>query len=57
MSIQPEGERSRRAVRWIAGKLLEDPQLQVMALVHEAIARFDLSPKEGEELIQFYRGS
>ena len=44
-------------MRWIAGKLLENPDQPVMALVHEAIARFDLSPKEGEELIQFYRGS
>jgi hypothetical protein len=55
MSLQPEGERLRRAVRWISGQLKDDPNARVMPLVHEAIARFDLTPKEGEELIDFYR--
>jgi hypothetical protein len=55
MSLYPEGENARRAVRWISDRLLEDDSQPVMALVHRAIARFDMSPKEGQELIAFYR--
>ena len=55
MSIYPEGENAKRAVRWISDQLREDESLPVMRLVHQAISRFDLTPKEGEELIAFYR--
>ena len=55
MSIYPEGEKAKRAVRWISDQLREDGSQPVMRLVHQAIARFDLTPKEGEELIAFYR--
>lgn len=57
MSIYPEGENARRAVRWISDRLLEDESLSAMRLVHEAIPQFDLTPKEGEELIAFYRAT
>lgn len=55
MSVYPEGENARRAVRWISDQLREDESLPAMRFVHQAIARFDLTPKEGEELIAFYR--
>jgi len=55
MTIQPEGERSRTAVRWIAARLRDEPGLSPLALAHEAIARFDLTPLEGERLLAFYR--
>jgi hypothetical protein len=57
MSIAPENERTRRAVRWISDRLLEQPSSSRMALVHQAISRFDLTPKEGEELVAFYRAA
>jgi len=57
MSIYPDGENARRAVRWISDRLREDESLPVMRLVHQAIAQFDMSPKEGEELIAFYRAT
>jgi restriction endonuclease Mrr len=57
MSILPEGERPKRAILWISENLKEDPSRPVMKLVHQAIARFDLTPKESEELIQFYRSA
>lgn len=57
MGIHPEGERTNRAIRWISENLKEEPTRPVMQLVHEAIARFDLTPKEGQELIQFYRSA
>lgn len=57
MSIYPEGENARRAVRWISDRLREDDSLPVMRFVHQAITKFDLTPKEGEELIAFYRAA
>jgi hypothetical protein len=57
MSIYPAGENAKRAVRWISDQLQGDQPLPVMRLVHQAIARFDLTPKEGQELIAFYRAS
>ena len=53
--LLPEGEELRRAVRWIAGHLQEQPDQPVQPLVREAIFKFDLSPKDAEFLIGFYR--
>ena len=55
MSVMPKGERVKQAVRWVSAHLKEDPSQKVMALAHEAASRFDLTPKESEDLIQFYR--
>ena len=52
---QPSGESLRRAVRWISGRLEEDPESALLALVDEATLRFDLTPIEAEYLIGFYR--
>ena len=50
----PEGEELRRAVKWISGNLQENPGQPVPPLVHEAIFKFDLSPKDADFLIGFY---
>lgn len=54
-TIMPEEARVRRAIRWISDALSEEPGTPMMQLVHDAAARFDLSPKQSEELIHFYR--
>jgi hypothetical protein len=54
-AIMPEGERIRRAIKWIAAEIEENPGQSYHKLAREALARFDLSPKEGEFLIEFYR--
>ena len=51
----PEGEELRRAVRWVSAGLSESPGKQVGRLVEEAIFKFDLSPKDGEYLLNFFR--
>lgn len=51
----PEGEEVRRAVKWIAGNLQENPGQPVQPLVQKAIFTFDLSPRDAEFLIGFYR--
>jgi len=52
--LLPDGEDIRRAVKWISGNLLENPDQRVQPLVQEAIFKFDLSPLEAEFLIGFY---
>jgi hypothetical protein len=53
--LLPEGEELRRAVKWISASLQENPGQPVQPLVQEAIFRFDLSPRDAEFLIGFYR--
>jgi hypothetical protein len=57
MSLFPPGHRLQQAVRWISDRLKAEPGTPVQGLVHRAIAQFDLTPKEGDELIGFYRQS
>lgn len=54
--LLPEGEDLRRAVKWISGNLQENPGQPVGPLVHEAVFKFDLSPKDADFLIGFYSG-
>jgi hypothetical protein len=54
-TIMPEGEAIRNAVKWISGKLQDDPSKSRQKLINEAILRFDLSPKDAEFLTEFYR--
>ena len=53
--ILPEGEDLRRAVRWVSGNLEATPGAPVQPLVQEAIFKFDLSPKDADFLIGFFR--
>lgn len=56
--LLPEGEELRRAVKWISGNLQENagqPVQPVQPLVNQAIFKFDLSPRDAEFLIGFYR--
>ncbi len=51
----PEGEALRKAVKWISVELNEHPDKSVQRLVNEAVQRFDLSPKDSEFLLSFYK--
>ena len=51
----PEGEDLRRAVRWVSQGLQDSPGQPVQPLVQEAIFKFDLSPKDAEFLVDFFR--
>jgi hypothetical protein len=52
--LLPDGEDIRRAVKWVSGNLQEDPEQPLHKLVHEAIFKFDLSPRDADFLIGFY---
>ena len=53
--LLPEGEDLRRAVKWVSAQLQENPDQSIHKFVHEAVFKFDLSPKDGEFLSRFYR--
>ncbi len=54
-TVMPEGEAIRKAIKWISAELSEHPDKPAGKLVNEAVARFDLSPKDSEFLISFYK--
>ena len=54
MSILPEGELLRRAVRWISEELQEKKDANLAKLIDEACVKFDLSPTDSEFLIRFF---
>ena len=54
-TVMPEGDAIRKAVKWISAHLEEKPGLSSQKLVQDAVLRFDLSPKEAEFLLEFYR--
>ncbi len=54
MSIQPQGEDLRKAVKWIADMLQDNADQPVMKLIEEASLKFDLNPNDQEFLIRCY---
>jgi hypothetical protein len=55
-TIQPEGEKVRKALKWISDERLEDEGRDLVGLIGDASMRFNLSPKEEEFLRCFYHG-
>ncbi len=55
MSIQPEGEDLRKAVKWISEMRVEEPEKKLSKLVEEAGVKFDLSPKDQDFLYRFIK--
>ncbi len=57
MSILPEGEQLRRAIKWISEKRVEAPGAGLPKLIGEACLKFDLPPKDAESLMRFFAGT
>jgi len=55
MSIQPEGEDLRKAVKWVSEELKANAGASLQKLVQEASLRFNLSPADGEFLARFVK--
>lgn len=53
--LLPDGEDVRRAIKWVSVSLQVNPEQPVQPLVREAIFKFDLSPRDADFLIGFYR--
>jgi hypothetical protein len=54
-TIKPEGEKVKEAIKWISSELQEDEQKPLSGLIQEAALRFNLSPKDEEFLVSFYK--
>lgn len=53
-TIMPKGEKIRQAVRWISEEMKADESSNLAKLIEKAAYKFNLSPKEEEELKAFY---
>lgn len=53
MSIQPEGEELRKAVKWVSEKRKFNSEKSLNELIEEACLKFDLSPIDAEFLARF----
>ena len=53
MSIQPQGEEIRKAVKWVSDQRKFKPGKDLNKIIEEACIRFNLSPKEAEFLERF----
>ena len=54
MSIQPEGEDIRKAVRWISEMRQAEPGRSTRELIDAACVKFDLSPLEANHLVRYF---
>ncbi len=55
--ISPEGEGLRRAIKWISNNMEEKKDTPLQKLIQEAVMRFDLSPRDADFLMKFYKDS
>jgi hypothetical protein len=55
MSIVPEGEALRNAIKWISEERACRPNEKMNTLINQACTRFDLSPGDSEFIIRFYK--
>ena len=53
--LQPQGEKLRKAVKWISEKRKENPDINLAKLVDETSLKFDLSPKDSQFLSRFVK--
>jgi hypothetical protein len=54
-TVQPKGEKLRQAVKWISENRQEDESRSLYMLIQQASQQFNLSPKDEEFLMSFYK--
>jgi hypothetical protein len=55
MSLQPQGEALRNAVKFISEEKQANPESSLGLLLQKACMKFDLTPKDAGFLEQFYK--
>lgn len=55
MSLTPEGEDLRKAVKWVSEERKNRPDADPVKLASEAARQFDLSPRDSEFLHRFVK--
>ena len=56
MSVIPQGEDIRRAVKWISEMRMAEPETSPQQLVEQACLKFNLSPMDAEYLGRWVKG-
>ena len=54
-TIKKEGDKVKEAIKWISSELQEDESKRIPRLIQEASLRFNLSPRDEEFLVSFYK--
>ncbi|HOE80164.1 MAG TPA: hypothetical protein PLB14_04965 [Smithellaceae bacterium] len=54
-TIMPDSENVQKAIKWISASLEDDASQSKLKLIESAASRFDLSPKDTEFLMGFFR--
>ncbi len=54
-TVIPEGKNVQNAIKWISANLEENENQSVQQLVEKTVFKFDLSPKDTEFLLGFFR--
>ena len=55
VTVMPEAEHVQKAIRWISTNLEENDKQPLQSLIEKAVFKFDLSPKDTEFLMNFFR--
>ena len=54
-NVMPEAEHVQKAIKWISANLEENDNQTISSLIDKAVFKFDLSPKDTEFLMNFFR--
>lgn len=54
-TIMPEAENVQKAIKWISANMEENGNQSLHKLIESAVFKFDLSPKDTEFLLGFFR--
>jgi hypothetical protein len=55
MSVQPEGEHIKKAIKWLSDQREENKNKSEEAILEEASVRFNLSPNDTEYIKKFVK--
>ena len=56
-TLQPQGDKLKKAVRWISEKRKQMPDINLVKLVDDVGFQFDLSPKDSQFLLRFVKNN
>ncbi len=54
-TVIPEGENIQKAIKWISANLEDNTNQPLLMLIEKSVFKFDLSPKDTEFLMGFFR--
>ncbi len=55
MSIFPQGDDLKNAIKWISEEKTADTEIPLNTLINKACLKFDLPPNDSEFLMRFFK--